>query len=273
MLVNSKGVDFTRQTLWTKSFTREDGGSFAVKKRDDSRTDLRDLQKLPGSDLLDWRFNYYTSHMFGFADKSRFSIASTNLIQYWYYMKISVYDAISEYTLPDGVSYTEDQRTVVIFRKEKWDGFLSGDQVFGFYHKMTSNHQSVSPGGNKHTSIFYFEVDGSGELCPSDPIESLNSDLGLEWVYVKVSRDMWSDGFTYSFRTNLMPEDCVHTFPLSSLSFTDPTGITQLGPSKGIVRGKPKAFFYHILQIKEGSGGEIFIESDTRGNPESLIQN
>lgn len=181
-------------------------------------------------------------------------------------MKISVYDAISEYTLPAGTTYTDDQRTKVIFRSEKWSGNMKGFQVYGFYHKQISTHQSVSPTGNKHSSIFYFEVDQSGELCASDPIESLNSDLGLRWVYAKVSKDMWNDVLVYSFRTNLMTEDCVHSFPISGLNFNDPSGIFQFGPQKSYLKFKPKIFYYHIQNTKAGSGGDIFIETDTRGN-------
>lgn len=271
MLVISEGVDFTRQSLLTHDFVREDGYSFVAKRSYETRTDYRDLLKLPGSNLLDWRFNYFVSHLYGFLDMSRFTKTKTNLVQFWYYMKINVYDSISEYTLPAGTSYSEGQRTITIFRKEKWSGYLSGNEVFGFYHKMTSNHQSVSQGGNKHTSIFYFKVDGGAELCPSDPIVSLNSDLGLEWVYIEVSRDMWTNSFVYKLRTNLPNQDCVLTFPLSGLNFDFPNGVTQIGPKKTLIKRKPKVFFYHIQQIKEGSGGELFVETDTRGKLSSLI--
>lgn len=243
----------------------EYGGRISVKLPNDKETRLNDIRKLPGTNLLDWRFDQYLKHQYGTQNGERYEADKTNLLQYWLYMKISVYDSASAYTLAPGTLYTEEERTITIFQKEKYVPNLRGDLIYGFYHKLTSTHESVGPGGNQHTSYFYFKVGESGELCPSDPIDSLSSDLGIEWLYVKVERDMWTEDMVFTIRTNLMTSDCVHTYPTSSLNFNNPGGLTQVGSGKDYIEGKPRVFYYQFKLLKEGTGGDIFIAEDTKG--------
>lgn len=183
-------------------------------------------------------------------------------------MKISVYDSITEYTFPAGTSYNLQERTSRIFARLRNDGNTLTN-LYSFFHRITSTHQSVSSGGNEHTSIFFIIIGTSTTIkCSSDPITSLNSDLMLRWVYFKVERDMWSNDYTIRFRTSLMGSECVETIAGGGQFELRASDVFILGPGKEDTAGKrrmPRVFYYKIENVREGSGGDIFMDGSSEG--------
>lgn len=223
------------------------------------KNSLEDFGGLIGTKKMDFRGNYRNLKMKSFG--SRFASA-TNMFSYGISIELRVLDVIQEYQLSPGTLFTDQEKTfAVVENKADNNAFLN----FGFYHKLTSNHEHVGgTSGNSHVSEFFFKVYDSGPVCSSGPITSLDSDLGLRWVYLHFSRDIWSNTIHGVFKNNLMAAECTHDF--DAVNGEKPYATKMLIGNEGgsLNSQQPSIFFYDYLSITENMGGKIYTAGDPK---------